>query len=548
MYHRELGHLRPIPALAPLLIRLDNPPVPAGQLDWTQGVSDLNYLVAPAHPRVAIIGVGAGPQLKTALAFSPQSVLAIDINPAIIAWDKGEDSAVNEHIFHRPEVTVEIDEGRHAIRSHAGQFDVMVMHAIDTYTAASAGAYSLSENNLYTVEAFKDFYAKLSPDGVMSIRRALFYPPRENLRLFTTILQALTELGIEHPENHIVVLSPVRDWKRPSLFVWGYLLFSKRPFSGERLAVIDEYVASHQWSYLYRPGKRLDTPFSDFVASSNREQFYRDYPYFVKPCYDSNPFFFQLVRPFAFLNPKGMWSKGILPNTAVLYNRTTYTLFYTLIMLLVLTYLLLALPTARYWRRANLTRPPWAVTIYFGCLGLGFMAVEIVSIQIMTLFLGHPVYALGVNLLGPLAFAGIGSALSRRLPTERAPAVCLLIALLAVVAGFGLLPLIHSLISAPFWARIAVTLSYLGLIGIPMGMPMALGIRQIGEEDRPLVAWAWACNGAAAVVGTNLCMIFMVYLGMMPVFLTGGACYLLAGTLLTRISQPAPSLELASIG
>jgi hypothetical protein len=136
----------------------------------------------------------------------------------------------------------------------------------------------------------------------------------------------------------------------------------------------------------------------------------------------------------------------------------------------------------------------------------------------------------------------------RRWPTEWTPAICLLIALLAALAGFYLLSFIHALISATFWVRIAVTLCYLALIGIPMGMPMALGIRRIGEQDRPLVAWAWACNGAAAVVGTNLCMIAMVYYGIVPVFVAGAACYVLAGALVMRIARPARSLPAAPIG
>jgi hypothetical protein len=298
---------------------------------------------------------------------------------------------------------------------------------------------------------------------------------------------------------------------------------------------------------LYRPGRRQDTAFWDFVTSPDREKFYRDYIYFVSPCYDANPFFFQTVRPFGIFRSLRFGSSDPLAQLAFRYNQSTYTLYVTLIMLIVLTYLLLALPMARHRRRGGLARPPWGVTLYFGGLGLGFMAVEIVSIQAMTLFLGHPVYALGVNLLGLLAFAGIGSALSRFWPTERTPAICLLIALLAAVAGFSLLSLIHGLISVPFWGRIAVTLSYLALIGIPMGMPMALGIRQIGEQDRPLVSWAWACNGAAAVVGTNLCMIVMIYYGIVPVFLIGTACYLLAGAVAMSIARKAPSLTAASV-
>src|SRR5262249_18435206 len=148
-----------------------------------------------------------------------------------------------------------------------------------------------SENYLYTVEAFKDFHARLSPDGVMAIRRWLFYPPRENLRLFTTIFAALSEAGVEHPEQHLAVLAPTPHWRDPGLRIMGFLLFSKQPLGPGRLAVMDEYAARNNWSYLYRPGGKIDSAFTQFVESPDRESFFREYPYVVRPCRDSNPFF-----------------------------------------------------------------------------------------------------------------------------------------------------------------------------------------------------------------------------------------------------------------
>jgi hypothetical protein len=500
---------------------LDNP-------DW---VSEVEFLVARLHSRVAIIGAGAGPQLREALRHQPESVLAIDINPTIIEWSRRQDSEFNGNIFNRPDVTVLVDEGRHAIRAQPGPFDVVVMHAIDTYTASSMGAYSLTENYLYTVEAFKDFNDKLSDDGVMAIRRWLFYPPRENLRLFTTIHTALAAAGVEHPEEHLIVLAPTPDWRNPAQKIMGFLLFSKRPLGPDRLAVVDSFVERNNWSYLYRPGRKVDSAFADFADSPDREKFYREYPYVVRPCYDSNPFFFQFSPPFAFLG-QGTDAEG-----AAVYNQSTTTLFVTLGMLTVLCGVLLAWPIARYRRRERLECPSPALTTYFAALGVGFMAVELAAIQVMTLFLGHPTYALTVILLGLLAFAGVGSALVRYVPRQAAPRICLALSALGLLAAFGLLPLVHGLIGLPFAVRIAITLGLLFLLGVPLGMPMALGIREIGEANRLHVAWAWACNGAAGVLGTNICMIVMIYFGMPAVFVIGAACYLLAQLLLLRIGR-----------
>ena len=57
---------------------------------------------------------------------------------------------------------------------------------------------------------------------------------------------------------------------------------------------------------------------------------------------------------------------------------------------------------------------------------------------------------------------------------------------------------------------------------------MALGIREIGDKSALHVAWGWACNGAAGVLGTNICMIVMIYFGMSALFWIGAGCYLFA--------------------
>ena len=43
----------------------------------------------------------------------------------------------------------------------------------------------LTENNLYTVEAFKDYVTHLTPDGVLTMTRWLLDPPQQELRLIS---------------------------------------------------------------------------------------------------------------------------------------------------------------------------------------------------------------------------------------------------------------------------------------------------------------------------------------------------------------------------
>jgi hypothetical protein len=103
--------------------------------------------------------------------------------------------------------------------------------------------------------------------------------------------------------------------------------------------------------------------------------------------------------------------------------------------------------------------------------------------------------------------------------------------------------MVHRLIGLPFSVRSAVALVYLAMIGIPLGMPMSLGIRKISPSRKFDVAWAWACNGAAGVLGTNICMILMVFVGTRVSFFVAIGAYLAAGAtlILARSEDPVSS-------
>lgn len=475
------------------------------------------YVLVKPRPSVAIIGVGAGPDLWAALRHRAADVLAVDINPTILKWDQNDDSHTNGGIFNRPYVTVIQGEGRHAIQSTERRFDLLVMHAIDTWTASSQGAYSLTENFLYTTEAVRTYWNRLDDEGVMSIRRWLFEPPRENLRLFTTVLAGLKEEGVSNPEQHIVVVVP------PGVALgqrMAYLLFSKAPFDHQRLQRLDSYLQANGFSYLYRPGTRLDTFFTQYVNADSRESFAANYPYLISPARDENPFFFIFQLP---------WEHSKLPaHFRSLYSDSANVLFYCLLVLITLTAVILGPPL--WAKRKDIATEQRLITsmLYFGAIGAGFMGVELAVVQIMTLLLGHPTYALSVVIMGLLAFAGLGSVVMQRLPLQLVDMVLFAGVLLIAGLAFTLLPLVHTILDIGFVARIAITLAILLVVGMVLGMPFVGGIRTLGEDREHAVAWAWACNGAASVIGSNVFMIIMVFAGSRIALLWASAAYVIA--------------------
>src|SRR5579859_5649830 len=152
------------------------------------------------HGEFAIIGPGGGPDVLRALANGSPSVTGIEINPIIantIMRGRYADYAL--HLYDRPDVHIHVTDGRSYLRSTREQFDVVQMTLVDTWASTAAGAFALSENNLYTLEAFEEYFNRLKPDGMIAITRWEFREPREALRVVSEAIEALHQQGIANP-------------------------------------------------------------------------------------------------------------------------------------------------------------------------------------------------------------------------------------------------------------------------------------------------------------------------------------------------------------
>jgi len=65
-------------------------------------------------------------------------------------------------------------------------------------------------------------------------------------------------------------------------------------------------------------------------------------------------------------------------------------------------------------------------------------------------------------------------------------------------------------------------------IGLPLGSVFPSVIASAGAHDDGLVAWAWAVNGAASVIGSILAVVAALTIGFTGVGFLAAACYILA--------------------
>ena len=136
-----------------------------------------------------VIGPGGGRDLVSALVFGAARVDGVEINP-IIANDVMRDRfrEFSGGIYTHPRVRIAVDDGRSFVRRTPERYDVIQASLVDTWAATAAGAYTLTENTLYTVEAFNDYLDHLTDDGVLTITRWVF----DGLRL-VSLAQAACE-------------------------------------------------------------------------------------------------------------------------------------------------------------------------------------------------------------------------------------------------------------------------------------------------------------------------------------------------------------------
>ena len=519
---------------------------------WKGTVWEHNLMSAPPalanvlrpHGDFAIIGPGGGVDVLRAVANGANSVTGIEINPIIadtIMRDRYADYSL--HLYQRPDVHIHVTDGRSFVRSTSQQFDVVQMTLVDTWASTAAGAFALSENNLYTADAFREYFEHLKPDGMIAITRWEFRHPREALRIVAVAMEALHRLGVADPARNFIIAS------QGSLDEDGIpvvVLAKKTPFTAaEETAVRAHLDHFYELDSLYLPSEPEENPFSELIASNDPYAFARRYAFNVAPVTDNAPFFFFTLKPSQILGKKGE-KEGIDWKV----NLGVLVLLLVLLISVVAVIVFLILPLL--WKGGRARQSPLPL-LYFVAVGLGYILVEIASIQRFVLFLGHPTYALTVVIFLMMLSSGAGSLFSRVwLPRTEMCWVALLLVFAALVADVFLLPTrLATLVGLGFGYRLLISAVLLAPLGFVMGMPFPTGLRALAgapaaevppgspREPDNAVEWAWAMNAAASVLGSVLAMVIAIQFGLTATLACGAGAYLLALLLSTTLRPKA---------
>ena len=477
--------------------------------DWSKleyllwDVTAVGYQIAePA--KVAIVGAGGGRDILAAKLAGAETIHAIELNAAIVEAVNERFGDFSGRVYSLPGVEARVAEGRSELTRSEGGYDLIQISMIDSWSATAAGAYALSENNLYTVEAYELYLERLADDGIVATSR--WMPGGgfglEVVRLLILVHEALAQRGVSDPLAHLVLVQGGKV---------GTVLASPAPFDAARLSRIAELATERGLRWF--PG--TSPVLKGFL--SGRAALEEKGGVVLSPPTDDRPFFFQAMSPFGDVDASMAERLGFNAGAVVVLRRLMGVMTLITVVMFFAPFLLARWmkPAAGFWRGSA----------YFTAIGLSFMFVEIAWLQRFVLYLGHPSLATTVTLGAMLLGAGLGSAVSTRFGLDgwarRGWAAPLVIA--GLNAAFG--PLFGATLGLGFAARVAVAIVAIAPAGFVMGFFFPLGMVRFGDRHK---AWFWALNGAAGVLASVLSLALSMELGFRTVAWIGAGLYAVA--------------------
>lgn len=517
---------------------------------WVErSVYAAGYFLKNKPERVLVVGLGGGVDVSTALFHGAKHVTGVELNESILDVGAHRFGAFQGHLLEDHRVRLVHGDGRSFVEQsqrRGERWSLIQMSGADTFSASAAGAMMFSESYLYTVEAFERYLRALEPDGVLSLIR--FGP--EGLRVAFSVAEALRRVGIERPEEHVLVL-------RQGLCV--SISVSMKPIQPVQLRAVVSKLRSARFRSLVRlpiweaMGFGMNESIQvDYIPAGNRSGPYRNalklsgqerslllakLPIDVSPTSDDRPFFFQFLKPQSFLKLNSLPKDDFLVRALLAYFRFC-------IGFIVLVAVAMVLPIRRL--RQQGTR--WQVGAFFGALGLAFMLLEIALIQRTILLLGHPVWSVSVTIASLLVASGLGAMASAQPQLRKAPRITLLVAVAGVVASvvayhFGWAQLMATLLALPFAVRVAAIFVLVFPLGFCMGFPFVLGLRAFGQK--PAVrAWALGANAFLGTLGSLVAVPLAVVVGFSGVMACAVVVYLVAAAMFFALGLGGGAVEL----
>jgi Spermine/spermidine synthase domain len=459
------------------------------------------------NPKVLVIGSGGGRDVVAALVSGSKDVTSVEINPIIYDTVKSYGERAG-NVYSHQYVSSHIDEGRSFITRSSEKYDIIYVPFVDTWASVSSGGLSVSENFLYTIQGFQQYYDHLTDRGKIVTVRWLIDAPR----FVTTYAKLLEQNGIPKDQlyRHLIMVTSDSYTQDPSVTM---VIFSKLPFTDEEIRFFSESFSQYDYKPILLPGQIMGEPYPALLNGKiELEQFYDLFKTKVYPVTDDNPYFLSFEKPLPYAVE------------ALLYASIGIVAIFLLIPFAWMRRAILVL-TEKSELRIGTVIP------YFAALGMGFILIELALLQKLILLLGNPTTTFAILLFTLLISSGSGSFLSSRIARNNMKNLVFVIggiAALGILYVIFLPPLVYSTIAEPFEVKAAISAAVLAPIGFLMGMPFPTGVRLLKAHRPEYIPWMWAINGAFSVLGAVLAIALGIMYGSSQALILGILIYLIA--------------------
>jgi spermidine synthase len=531
--------------------------------------------VVQSGPQVFIARFGGGISTMVALRSNASSVTVAESNPA-------ELRAFHDRALRRftgdvlSEVRVIPYDGRLYLERTSNRYDVVDLSLTDSTGLSNPGGFPVVEKYDYTEEAMETYIRALKPGGVLAVTVwNKEEPPKSILKLYAAIGQAAQAISGTPIAGSFFVAA--------SYLSTTTVLYKKGDFTAEELKKLTSYTGDMSFDVIYAPGFHFDTAKAASVLSDYHRMIFGDSPRGVGhpgaaalsidevaraqgsgsdpstepppsalidrlawrdlvanrwrdftdryvfdsyPLTDNRPYFAGYVK-FGDLIPALSQVDQLQDDWGYLAIWVTLAVAFAAAVLLVLS------PVLLRWRLA-FSRQPGKIgaVIYFACLGLGYMMVEIALLARFVLPLENTTVSAATVIAGMLVFSGLGSFAAERIRQSvhlALPLILGAVAALLFLYGVALGPPLRWIGAQPYAARVTFSLALIAppafLMGFPMPSAMALLARQ-GKSS--LFIWAWGINGCCSVLGAAAAPILAVQIGLSFVLGISACGYLMA--------------------
>ncbi|MDR1211714.1 MAG: hypothetical protein LBK40_05740 [Spirochaetaceae bacterium] len=525
-----------------------------------QAYMDYLPMAAPyttiANPDVLLISLSGGINAQVARYKGARSIDIVEPSSEMIRLLK-DDSNVSRftgNLLGSGSVRVIQGEGRSYCQDHRESYDLVEISLVDSIGLSDSGGYPVHEDYKYSVEAFKEYFASLKPDGMLSITVwDRLNPPRNVLKLLNTVIQAMRESGMETNGENLYSFG---------LFMsTATILVKNGSFTEGELYDLNNFVRTRSFELLYAPGAELPQRDINILMGAYRDHFegkgageavesftnadmYRAaipeflsgagadlekrYIFDIRPIRDSRPYYSGFLK----LRNLPLY----LDQIEDVSEEWGYLLLLgMLVEACIFGAIVILIPVAGRWKELFKNRKGTVrVILYYAGLGLGYMLIEIYLIQRLGVFLSNPTYSASIVITVMLIFSALGNITSSFVKKYRSwvvPASCLLAVSGFLFYIFGLDGFLASFHSSPLFVRILAASLIIAPVSFFLGVPYPNGLDSLQQNKPHLLPWAWGMNGGLSVAGSALARILAVSSGFPVLLAVGIAVYLMVGAL-----------------